>query len=366
MPGCKLDSSPRLIAPVHSLQLPILESVRTRFRFSTGTEPLLPLARSLVRQGLLQTKHFQNAGSTVDVIQAALTDLVIRAFGDGPDAFSIELGIADVLDQYRKPDKNVVFFFWNNTADPQYIPLRPIFERLDGNPRREQLMASLYCWLYRTASRIFDPFGFIDAEQIYQWKREAYLSEREAGEDVDLEGEVEYADPSKIVAYIRNADTLRLKTLDIRATIASIPDSQLRDAFQKAYAMYVESRLIHLPEMPSKWAQLAHDAAYYMESSPLPALGISHWRDDAIVAWFDEFCRDQFESGEIPRAPILLCFSPKDTMFFLSIVNALPRMARTAAALGGWVRFAEELENASHYTDREGSGFSTEARDTDL
>jgi hypothetical protein len=130
--------------------------------------------------------------------------------------------------------------------------------------------------------------------------------------------------------------------------------------------MYRESRSIRLPEMSNRWAQAALDAAYYMESSPLPAVGISHWRDDPIVAWFDEFCRDQFESGETLRAPILLCFHPKDTNFFLRIVKALPRMARTAAALGEWVRFAEELENASQYTDREESGFSPERGDTNL
>jgi len=340
--------------------------VRTRFQFSTGTEPILPLARSLVDQRLLQTKHLEQTGSAVDAIQASLSDLVIPAFKNGPDKFSIEIGITDALDEYRKPEKDVLFFVWNNTADPQYIPLLPIYERLEGNPRREQLMASLYNWLYRTAARIFAPFGFIDAEQIYQWRREAYLSEREAGEDVDLEGEVEYADPSKVVEYIRNSHMLRLKSSDIAAAIASITDSEMRDAFQKAYAMYRESRSIRLPEMSNKCAQLAHDAAYYMESTPLPALGISHWRDDPIVAWFDEFCRDQFESGETPRAPILLCFPPRNTNFFLRIVTALPRMARTAAALSEWVHFAEELENASHYTDREEPGFSAETGGTDL
>ena len=366
MPRGKLDSSTRLIAPPHSLRWPNLEGVRARFQFSTGTEPVLPLARSLIDQRLLQAKHLERASSAVDAIQASLSDLVIPAFENGPDQFSIEIGITDALDEYRKPEKNVVFFFWNNTADPQYIPLRPMFERLEGNPRREQLMASLYLWLYGTAARIFDPFGFIEAEQIYQWRRESYLSEREAGEDVDLEGEVEYADPSKVIEYIRNSDAMRLKTREIRAAIASIADSQLRGAFQKAHAMYLESRLIELPRMSNKWAQVAHDAAYYMESSPLPALGISHWRDDPIVAWFDEFCRDQFESGETPRAPILLCFPPKDTNFFLRIVTALPRMARTAAAMGEWVRFAEELENASHYTDRQEPGFSAETGGTDL
>jgi len=346
--------------------LPILEGVRTRFRFSAGAEPVLPLARSLITQELLGAKHLEKSSSVAEALQAALTDIVIPAFGDGPDQFSIELGVTDALDDYRKPEKNVVFFVWNNTADPQYIPLRPIYERLNGNPRREELMASLYLWLYRTASRVFEPFGFIEAQHIYQWRRDAYISEREAGEDVDLEGEVECADPAKVVNYIRHANRLRLKTGDIPEAIASIKDSQLRHAFQKGHAMYRESRSIRLPAMSNECAQLAHDAVYYMEGSPLPALGISHWRDDPIVAWFDEFCRDQFESGETPRPPVLLCFHPKNTNFFLKIVKALPQMARTAASLGEWVRFAEELENASHYSDREESGLSPETGDTHL
>ncbi|HWH56501.1 MAG TPA: hypothetical protein VN682_02660 [Terriglobales bacterium] len=340
--------------------------MRTRFRFSAGGEPVLPLAQSLIEQELLVAKHLEKANSVVEALQAALTDIVIPAFGDGPDQFSIELGVTDALDEYRKPEKNVVFFVWNNTADPRYIPLRPIYECLNGNPRREGLMASLYLWLYRTASRVFEAFGFIDAQHIYQWRRDAYISEREAGEDVDLESEVECADPAKVVNYIRNSSRLRLKTGDIPEAIASIGDSQVRHAFQKAHEMYRESRSIRLPAMSNECAQLAHDAAYYMESSPLPALGISHWRDDPIVAWFDEFCRDQFESGDTPRAPILLCFHPRDTSFFLKIVKSLPRMARTAASLGEWVRFAEELENASHYSDREDSGLSPETGDTHL
>jgi len=85
----------------------------------------------------------------------------------------------------------------------------------------------------------------------------------------------------------------------------------------------------------------------------MPALGISHWRDDPIVAWFDEFCREQFESGETGRAPILLCFRASDTAFFGRIVRNLRGMAKAVAGLSEWVRFAEELENASHYADRE-------------
>ena len=200
---------------------------------------------------------------------------------------------------------------------------------------------------------MFEPFGFAEAEHVYQWRRDAYISEREAGEDVDLEGEVEYAHPAKVVDYIRKSHTLKLKTREIPAAIASIADAQLREHFHMGHQMYLDSRLIRLPAMSKGCAQLVDDAAYYMDSSPLPGLGISHWRDDPIVAWFDEFCRDQFESGTSPRAPIVLCFRPTDTDFFMRIAKALPRMARTVAALGEWVRFAEELENAGRYADRE-------------
>jgi hypothetical protein len=366
MPRCKLDSSARLIAPPHSLRLPTLEGVHTRFQFSTGTEAALPLAYSLVNKGLLSTKDLEKASSTADAIKAALTDIAYRAFGDAPDQFAIEFGIADGLDEYRKPEKGVIFFVWNNTSDPQYIPLRPIYECLDGNPRRENLMASLYQWLYRTASRVFDAFGFPEAEHIYRWRRDAYIADREAGEDVDLEGEVECADPANVAAYIRESDKLRLRAADVSAALGSITDIKLRSAFQKAHTMYLGSRNIRLPVMSKACRQLIDDAAYYMDGSPLPGLGISHWRDDPIVAWFDEFCRDQFESGTSTRAPIILCFRPSDTDFFTKIMRALPRMARTVAALGEWVRFAEELENASRYTDRNEPGFSTEAGDIDL
>lgn len=363
---CRLDSSPRLIAPPHSLRLPTLDGVSTHFRFSTGTDSAVPVLRSLVQQGLLLERHIQAASTPADALRIAVAEIVSNSFGVGSDQFCIEIGIADGLDEYRKAEEEVLFFVWNNTADPQYIPLRPIYERLEGNPHRERLMASLYDWLYGTASRVFEPFGFAEAEHIFQWRREAYLSEREAGEDVDLEGEVEYADPAKVVAYIRESNKLKLKTADIAAALASIADFQLRDSFRKAHEMFRDSRSIRLPAMSKHCAQLVDDAAYYMDASPLPGLGISHWRDDPIVAWFDEFCRDQFESGASPRAPIILCFRPTDIEFFTKIVKVLPRMARTVAALGQWVRFAEELENATHYTDRDEPGFSAEARNTDL
>jgi len=141
-------------------------------------------------------------------------------------------------------------------------------------------MASVYQWLYGTASRVFASFGFSEAEHIYQWRRDAYMSEREAGEDVDLEGEVEFADPAKVVGYIRESCSLKLKARDVTAGLASIADIQIRDAFQKAHAMYRNSRAIGLPVMSKQCSHLVDDAAYYMDGSPLPGLGISHWRDD--------------------------------------------------------------------------------------
>lgn len=349
----KLDPPAGLIAPRHSLCLPTIDGVQNRFRFFNGTDTVLPLARRLIRVGLLRKQHLETVSDPIKAVELAVAEIVQRAFGNGEDQFSVELGIADRLDDYRKPEKEMIFFIWNNTSDPQYIPLRPIYERLDGNPLRENLMASLYHWLYRTASRVFEPFGLAEAQNLYQWRREAYLSEREAAEDVDLEGEVEYADPAKVVEYIRESQKLKLKKAEISAAIATIAGAELRDAFIKAHQMYLDSRAIRLPEMSNECSQLVHDAAYYMDGSPIPAIGISHWRDDPIVAWFDEFCRDQFECGETPRAPIILCFHPRDTEFFLRIVKTLPRMVRTVAALSEWVRFAEELENASRYADRD-------------
>jgi hypothetical protein len=38
---------------------------------------------------------------------------------------------------------------------------------------------------------------------MYGWRKECYEEARENGEDVDLEGEVEFADPNKVIAYIR-------------------------------------------------------------------------------------------------------------------------------------------------------------------
>lgn len=309
--------------------------------------------RYLIKENLVREKHLQVSTTPAEALQATLTEIVGKGLKGSADQFGIELGISDGLDEHRRPSEQVLFFSWTNTADPQYIPLRPIYERLEDNPNRETLMASLYYWLYRAASTVFEPFGFAEAENSYQLRRDWYLSEREQGEDVDLEGEVEFADPAKVAPYIRESNQRKLKNYEIAPAVASIEDPALRVAFQKAYRIFLASRAIRLPKMSRYCYRVLDEASYYMDASPMPALGISHWRDDPIVAWFDEFCREQFESGETSRAPILLCFRPSDTAFFGKIVRNLNGMARAIAGLGEWVRFAEELENASHYADRE-------------
>lgn len=349
--GCKLDTSTRLIAPAHSLTLPSLEGVKDRFEFSLGCDAALPLSRALIGKGLLREEHLQAARSPVRALEAALAEIVNNNFCGAKDEFNIDLCISDRLEDYRKR-KNVLFFVWNNSMDPQYIPLRPVFEKLAGNPDREALMASVYQWLYGAASRVVDPFGFAEAKNVYAWRKECYTEARENGEDVDLEGEVEASDPAKVISYILHSEKLVLKEREVAAAVESIRDKKLRAAFVSAQEVYEVSQKIKLPTMSEDCRRVLDDAAYYMDASPVPGLGISHWRDDPIVAWFDEFCQEQFESGSTCRAPIILCFRPKDTKFFLQIVEALPGLVRTIAGLSEWVRFALELENACNYGDR--------------
>jgi hypothetical protein len=348
---CKLDTPIRLIAPAHTMTLPTLEGVKDRFEFSIGCDAALPLARALIARGLLREGHLHAAKSPIGALEAALAESVNNNFSEGQDQFDITLCLSDRLEDYRKAD-NVLFFVWNNSMDPQYIPLRPVFERLDGNPHRETLMASLYQWLYGAASRVFDVFGFDEAKNVYAWRKECYTEARDNGEDVDLEGEVETSNPYKVVSYIRDSKKLILKGEKAAAAITSIADEKLRSAFASAQRMFAASRGIKLPVMQEDCRRILDDAAYYMDAYPVPALGISHWRDDPIVAWFDEFCQEQFESGSTCRAPIILCFRPKDTKFFLQVVEALPRLVQTIAGLSEWVRFAQELENACDYGNR--------------
>ena len=348
---CKLDTSIRLIAPAHTFTLPTLDGVKDRFEFSVGCSAALPLARALITRGLLREEHLHAAASPISALEAAVAELVNHNFGSAQDEFDIAVSLSDRLEDYQKP-QDVLFFVWNNSMDSQYIPLRPVFERLEGNPQREALMASLYQWLYRAASRVFDTFGFDEAKNVYAWRKEWYTEARENGEDVDLEGEVEASDPDKVVTYIRDSAKLILKGERAAAAVSSIADEKLQSAFANAQKTYASSRKIKLPVMPEDCRRILEDAAYYMDASPVPGLGISHWRDDPIVAWFDEFCQEQFESGSTSRAPIILCFRPKDTAFFLQIVDALPRLVRTIAGLSEWVRFARELENACDYGNR--------------
>lgn len=348
---CKLDTSTCLIAPAHTLSLPTLEDVKDRFEFSLGCEAAVPLARGLIRRGLLSEKHLQGATSPVGAVEAALAEIVTEHFRGAHDEFDITVCISDRLDDYRKPD-DVLFFIWSNSPDPQYIPLRPVFERLQNNPHRDRLMASLYRWLYGAASKVFDAFGFDEAKNVYTWRKEWYAEARENGEDVDVEGEVEAADPAKVVGYLRDSERLALKDSEAITAIHSIGNEKLRSAFANAQQMYAAARGIKLPSMSDEYRRILDDAAYYMDSYPVPGVGISHWRDDPIVSWFDEFCQEQFESGSTCRAPIILCFRPEDTAFFLQIVAALPGLVRTIAGLSEWVRFSLELENASNYGDR--------------
>ena len=348
---CKLDTSTRLIAPPHSLTLPGLEGVKDRFEFSLGCDAALPLARALITRGLLGEEHLQATTSPIGAVEAALAKIVNDNLAGARDEFDIDLCISDRIEDYRKPE-DVLFFIWNNSTDPQYIPLRPVFERLEGNPHRDGLMASLYRWLYGAAASVFDVFGFDEAKNLYAWRKECYTEARENGEDVDLEGEVEASDPANIVKYIRDAEQLVLNSQKAATAIDSITDKDVRAAFAKAHTLYVASCKIKLPTMSEDCRRILDDAAYYMDAYPVPGLGLSHWRDDPIVAWFDEFCQEQFESGSTCRAPIILCFRPKDTKFFLQIVEALPGLVRTIAGLSEWVRFALELENACNYGDR--------------
>jgi len=231
--GCKLDTFTRLIAPAHSLTLPSLEGVKDRFEFSLGCDAALPLARALIGKGLLREEHLQAAKSPVSALEVALAEIVNNNFCGAQDEFGIDLCISDRLEDYRKLE-DVLFFVWNNSADPQYIPLRPVFEKLAGNPYREALLASVYQWLYGAASRAFDPFGFDEAKNVYAWRKESYTEARENGEDVDLEGEVEASDPAKVVSYIRDSEKLVLKDREAAAAVESITDKKLRAAFVSA------------------------------------------------------------------------------------------------------------------------------------
>jgi hypothetical protein len=345
----KLGTSHHLIAPAHTLTLPSLEGVKSSFESSHGFEAALPPARVLVRKGLLSQNHLTGSGSAVAALDKAFSDIVGNASASGgKDAFDVEIHLIDRLEDREQSD-GCLFFVWGNAAEPRYMPLRPVFEQLAGNPFQERLMASLYYWLYRTSCRVFFGFGFDDAQSLYDWRKQMYMQAREEGEDVDLEGEVEFADPSTVVNYIRNSKKLRLKKSELGEALSSIEQPQLKDAFTKAHRMFVFSRAIRLPDMTAECEEILHHSAYHMEGDPMPGVGISHWRDDAIVAWLDEYYSDQFNSGVNCRPPIMTCFRADDSKRFSQIVSALPKMVHTALALSEWFRIAERMEHATHY-----------------
>ena len=92
-----------------------------------------------------------------------------------------------------------------------------------------------------------------------------------------------------------------------------------------------------------------------MDGEPLPGLGISHWRGDAIVAWFDEYCNDHFQNGLNIQPAIIRCFPPSDTRSFMAIVNALPRMVEVVFALSEWAEIARKMEIEAGYEDEDES-----------
>ena len=102
-----------------------------------------------------------------------------------------------------------------------------------------RLVASLYQWLYRTAWKVFYAFGFGEAKNLYRWRKDPYVRARADGEDVDLEGEVEFADPAKMVRYIRASEKLKLRRKEIDQAISSIANVKLRHAFEDAHRMFV-------------------------------------------------------------------------------------------------------------------------------
>ena len=193
----KLGASHHLIAPAHTLTLPSLEGIKSSFASSYGCEAAIPPARLLIKKGLLGQKHLNGSDSAVAALGKALNDIVADASTSGSeDSFDIEIHLSDRLGDLEQSG-GCLFFMWGNTAEPRFIPLRPFFEQLAGNPYQERLMASLYRWLYRTSCRVFSCFGFDDAQNLHRWRTEMYKEARENGEDADVEGEVEFADPAR-------------------------------------------------------------------------------------------------------------------------------------------------------------------------
>lgn len=349
LPQRKLDTSNRLIAPPHTLILPSLRGIKTVYESSYGFQAALSPAHILIKRGQLSSKHLAEADSVVSALDHALRDVIDDATTPAvKDVFEIEIRLTDTYGHPSSTSSGYLFFSWGNTASTQYIPLVPFYDQLEDNPDRDRLMASLYHWVYQTACRIFFGFGFENAKALFTYRYEYYKRERDAGEDVDLEGEVEFADLSSVMAYIRNHRKLRLKRHEAEKAISSILPADVRGAFIKAHSMFNLSRTIHIPPMTAECRNVFEDATYY-EGDPVPAIGISHCRDDAVVAWLDDYCEEQFNSGVNSEAPVMRCFRIDDQITFGRLIAALPRMVRTAFALSEWFSIAEKMENAANH-----------------
>jgi hypothetical protein len=326
-----------------------LQGIKTSFDVSYRSEAALSPACALTKRGWLQEKHLSAAGSAVEALGNALAGIVERATpAGGKDAFGIEIYLTDRM-EFGPEQKNVLFLVWAPTNGPQYIPLRPFYEQLDGNPCRDRLMATLYQWLYKASQRVLPTFGLAEAASLYEWRSICYKEAREEGEDVDLEGEVEAADPASLPSYIRDSSRLKLKSSEIESALASITSAEICEAFEKARRLFLRTRAIRLPEMTPTCKEIRREVEEYADGDPMPGLGISHWRSDAIVAWLDDYCNDQFNSGAVPRPPILHCFRPGDTGQFIQALKTFSRMIGASYALSDWVNIAGELETAAGY-----------------
>ncbi len=153
----KLGASHSLIAPAHTLTLPSMEGVKDRLFVSLGSDLALGPAAAMVKRGLLDRRHLAGSGSVPQVLERALSEFLEKATGEPwVDKFEIELTLSDGPVSYsgelyrsgrRSRQADFLVLTWTNTSETQYIPLRPIFDQLQGNPQRERLMASLYQWL---------------------------------------------------------------------------------------------------------------------------------------------------------------------------------------------------------------------------
>jgi hypothetical protein len=344
-----------MMAPRHGLTLPSLAGIRDRIEFSQGFEPALALAKEMAKKGWIDQRHLEGSRSVSQVLEKALSQ-VVEGATDGPwaDKFHILIKLSCSLEesyrgfQERRDRHPCLFFTWSNTIEPQYIPLRPIHDWLQDNPNRERLMGSLYQWLFGAAESIFCGFGLQEAKSFYERRKEFYLESREEGADVDLEGEVEFANPSKIVPYIQESKKLLLRSEEVGVAISSISDQRLRRGFEEAHTLYLLARASTLPKPSQDHYSILEDE-YYDFEEPVPGLCISHWRDDPIVAWLDESVNESFQSGVSTGPAIIRCFRAEDHGYFLRILEALPGMVKIARGLSEWVLLGEELERESGY-----------------